>query len=694
MQSDEKHTLANKLAQMLGSCTTAVGSDSGNMLQDAYNYYFQRPRGDEVAGRSQIVSGDVSSMVEANLAEMVEPFLDKRLAEFVPMSAEDAEQARYESECVNEMLFKRQPGFIELATAVKDALLVRNAVVKVCVEKRTHSKRIRKSNVDPIALTAILDQLGEVTLHKFDPENKELSATVKKETRNFVAYALEPENFFIPCEWNRQDLQGISFCAERHVEPRSTLVERGFDKDLVAALTRVTVDFGSNGSSAARRPRSSSNINFAVDSSQELVEWFECYCMMDDGNGASELRRISLGDKKIILEDEPADEICYATGVAIINPHVHSGISLFDKLKGTQDQSTALNRALMDNLNAVTKQRTAHLDGVVEEDDLTDGRVNGSIRVNGKLCSDVRQAITGFEVPDASGNILANIEHQRRVRSEMAGASLDMATGQMQLNDRLGSQGLDRAYSVMERLARFMMRTIANTLVRNMFLRAHEALRTQWVDKISFQSGNKWVTVTPSEWQVRESVSVNIGKASGERARIATVLEKLMDRMTMLAQNGMEGILVDATGFYNAMIEWLTINDIDIPERFAIDPRSDAAVKAMTQKNQATQKERAIQAQLAQQAIALEQLRTALDKYKTDAELQYKYYDTVLNAQIEEAKLAVTGVVDLANARKKAQEAKENGSKAASKTDGNESRAAKNGDGQSGSSDDSAMASS
>jgi hypothetical protein len=55
-----------------------------------------------------------------------------------------------------------------------------------------------------------------------------------------------------------------------------------------------------------------------------------------------------------------------------------------------------------------------------------------------------------------------------------------------------------------------------------------------------------------------------------------------------------------------------------------------------------------------QQAMALEQLRVALDKYQGDSELQYKYYDTVLSAQVEEAKLAVQGVLDMVKAKQTA----------------------------------------
>lgn len=654
-----KHVeLAAAIRSQLVNCIGFEGDELANSRKMSYDYYFQRARGDEKAGCSEVVSGDLSSMVEGNLAMMVEPLVGKRIAEFCAYDQQDEEQAQLESDCVSEMLFKRQNGFMEVTSAIKDALLLRNAVIKCFVDERTHVSQIARDNVDPEVVTDVLDKIGQVDVHSYDPETKKLNATLTKVTRKFKAEAVAPENFLFPKHWHRQDLEDIPFCAERHVEPRSTLVERGFPKAKVAALTRWNNPW--QAAADARLPRTIQPQNTPFDTSQELVEWYECYLKMDDGTGAAELHRVCISGT-YVLEDEPADLICYATGVAIINPHTFMGISLFDKLKGVQDASTALNRALQDNLNATNKNRTAHLDGVVEEADLTDGRINGSIRVRPGVVSDVRAAVAAFAVPDTSGNILANIEHMRRVRAEMGGATLDMATGQMQLSERVGSMGLDRAYSVMEQLAAFMTRMLANTLVRAMYMITHETLRTQWQGQISFKRGKDWIQQDPSKWQVREAVSVNLGASVGERQRIAAVFDSLLNKQAMLAQNGMEEVLVDVTGFFNAAMQWLRINDVDNPERYFIDPRSPQAKKAMQDRATQRQQQQQKQDSMMQQAIGLEQVRVALTKYQTDVKTQFDYYNSVLNAQIEEAKLAVKGVVDLVATRKIAQEAQGNG---------------------------------
>lgn len=653
-QSQDKVELAQKLQRQLVNCVGYEGDELASFRKQAYDYYFQRRRNDEIPGRSEIVTGDISSMVEGNLAQMIEPLLSKRIAEYCAYDEMDEEQAQLESDCVTEMLFKRENGFMEVTQAIKDALLIRNGIIKIYVDERTHIAQVRKSNVTPEIITDVLDRIGQVDIHHYDPKTGTLSATVTKVTRKFRVEALAPENFLYPKDWHRQDLEGIPFCAERHVETRATLIERGFPKDVVQELPR----FNNVSTSAhSRMPRNVSPNHQPLDHSQELVEWYECYARLDDGNGASQLHCISMCGTKILDDDDAVDIVGYATGVAIVNPHTFMGISLFDKLKSTQDTTTAMSRALMDNLNAANKNRTAHLDGIVEETDLLDGRINNSIRVNPDRVPDVRAAITAFAVPDTSGNILLNLEHMRRVRAEMGGASLDLATGQMQLNDRVGSQGLDRAYSVMEQLAAFMTRVVACTLIRQMYLVAHEVIRTQWQQPISFKRGKDWIQQMPAKWPVRESVHINMGASMGERQRISMVLEKLLEKQAMLSQAGMEDILVNVTNYYHTIMQWLRTNDIDVPEKFIVDPRSDGARKAMQQREVSRQQATQKQDGLMQQALALEQLRIAFEKYKTDSQLQFDYYAKVLDAQIEEAKLTTSAVVDISKAKATGQSA-------------------------------------
>src|SRR5688500_14381478 len=170
MNRDDEKELTQNLKRMLVHCIGFDGDELAKSRKDSYDYYFQRPRGDEVVGRSSIVTGDLSAMTEGNLALMTEPLLDKRIAEFCAYDAADEEQANLESDCVQVMLFKRQNGFIELTSAIKDALQLRNAVIKIYVDTRTHKKNITRANVDPMIIHEVLDKIGQVDVHSYDPK--------------------------------------------------------------------------------------------------------------------------------------------------------------------------------------------------------------------------------------------------------------------------------------------------------------------------------------------------------------------------------------------------------------------------------------------------------------------------------------------------------------------------------------------
>ena len=119
-----------------------------------------------------------------------------------------------------------------------------------------------------------------------------------------------------------------------------------------------------------------------------------------------------------------------------------------------------------------------------------------------------------------------------------------------------------------------------------------------------------------------------------------------MAKQESLANAGMEDILVDVTSYSKALLAWLRVNDIPNPEQYCIDPRSEKSIQALKNKGIQRAQQQQKQDALLQQAVGLEQVRTAITKYQTDAELQFKYWNAAINAQIEEAKLAVQGVVD------------------------------------------------
>jgi len=463
------------------------------------------------------------------------------------------------------------------------------------------------------------------------------------------------ENFLYASDWSHPSLEGIPVCAVRHVDTRAELVALGFSKTKVDALTPHRVNLKTE--SHARNPKSNQKPASPIDKTQEQVEWYECYVRVGTAGGVDELRRIALSYVNgVILEDIPIPFCRLAAGTAILNPHRFTGISLYDKLKQTQDMRTGLRRALLDNINATTKNRVAGLDGIVNADDITDGRVNNMVRVK-PVVQDIRAAVMPFVIPDTSGNILANLESTARERSEMGGAALDMQSAQMQVGgDRMGSQGLEKAYSVSEQLTAAMMKTLAATLIRDVFLLAHRTLREYFDEPLPIKRNGKWLYVTPSQWPERRNVTVKPGMSPGERARRADALGQIIETQIMLSDKGMSGVLVGLHQFNRALMDWARLKEVQNPEQYYIDPDSDESKAALDgQQKQAAEFDMQKKA-LMQQAFGLEQMRLAFEKYRTDADLQFKYFAEVLGVEVEEAKIVGGAAIDIARAKRVASE--------------------------------------
>lgn len=628
--------LVTKIDAQLRRCNGFDGDKIEADRKSALDYYFQRLRGDEVQGASKVVSGDLSAMVEANLAQMMDAFSGDAIAEFHAVDEADADQAELESCVVQYFLMGLNNGFLQFLQAIKDALLIRNGVIKVWTEEKVRATRRTLIGVTDDALPALIDAPG-VEVGAYNPKEGTLKVRIVDRKLTFKAEALPPENFLYLDSWDSHSVQDIPFCAERHIDSRSDMIEQhGFDKDQVAKLPRWNQSYKLT--AQARSPGSVQDYREGFDASGELVEWFESYVLMDrDGDGIAERRRISISGGQL-LEDEPARLIPYASGSAIVNPHRYLGISLYDKLRQVQDVSTGLQRGLLDNVTATNKPRIGYLDGLVNVDDLDNGRPNASVRVK-KSVGDVNRAVAPIIIPDMSQGILANLEFQRSLRSEMGGAALDLATGQMQLNERLGSMGLDRAYSVMEQLASLMTKTVAATLIRETFLLAHATLRETFDQPVPFKRTGRWITAVPSQWPERRHLTVKVGMSPGERARRAGALERVGKFQADMAAQGMDEVLVDLDRFYRLALDWCRAQDIPHPEQYFVDPRSEQSLQARKAKSEAGARDRAAQSAFLQQAVQLEQIRTALGKYQTDVETQFKYWSETLRAEIEEAKI-------------------------------------------------------
>ena len=97
----------------------------------ALDYYYGRPFGDEVEGRSSVVSRDVAEVVDWLLPDLMRIFVGSRqVVRFEPFGAEDEAVARQATDYVNHVFWRDNDGFRLMHDWFKDALLQKVGVVK------------------------------------------------------------------------------------------------------------------------------------------------------------------------------------------------------------------------------------------------------------------------------------------------------------------------------------------------------------------------------------------------------------------------------------------------------------------------------------------------------------------------------------------------------------------------------------
>jgi hypothetical protein len=620
-----RHTRA---IHMLLTLDGYEGSELAKSRVDAWDYYLQKKRGDEVEGRSPVVSGDVSAMVESTLAQVTEAFATDRLAEFEGDNEQDEFQAQLEGAVVSREVMKAK-GWYRVASAVKNALLLRMGVMKGQVIDCEDVTVVTLGNVGLMAKVGL--QLRGEKIISYDKKKKTARVERVDAYRKLEFTNVNSENFLF-MQWPLDDFENIPACAERFVWTRQQLIdEEGIDAKVVDEMTATLQPWKSD--DAAHRQANAVLQTMAISPRQQLVEWFALYYLYD-----SKRYRAVCCNNKVLAEEVVSKRPPYAIGVPFINPGRLDGFSMYDKTRSTQDQGTALTRMLNDNANAVTMNRLAVIEGAANNDQLTDQDPTGVLQIRKSYAmGDIRNAVMPIQTLDLSAGLIAALNYNRNVRAEMGGASLEVGTGQVQLPDRMGSMGLDRAYSASEQLSSLVLKTFSQTLITDLWLLAHELLRTEWVGPLPVKVSGRWQSPVPSDWPKRRSVMVKPGMSPGERARRSTAMGGLIGLQEKLANAGMEGVLVDAERYFRTVCDWARLNDITSPEQYLIDPTSEPAKAEMASKAEQQKQAQAAAANLQKMAIALEQMSIAVNKYGIDVKAAVEKYKADLQADGKEA---------------------------------------------------------
>ena len=154
MTDDE---LASQLSNEIESASGNFNTELSSQREESMKYYLGEPFGNEIEGRSQIVTTDVRDTIEYIMPSLMRIFTThNNTAEFEPQGPEDVEMAQQATDYVNYVFNKQNNGFKVLYDAFKDALISKTGVIKHFWEEKTEVSHETYENLTEIEYQSIL----------------------------------------------------------------------------------------------------------------------------------------------------------------------------------------------------------------------------------------------------------------------------------------------------------------------------------------------------------------------------------------------------------------------------------------------------------------------------------------------------------------------------------------------------------
>ena len=632
---------------ILGQEITHARGYDGSELQEnhkkALRRYFGKPRGDEVEGRSTIISMDVADTVDSVMAEL-SPMLKSTLIEFDAASEQDEAQAQLESDFVLHCA-EHSNLYEQFSAAAHNALLLQNGWIKVYVDEHVKTWETEHEAIDDMDLAEMLTPTGpshtiEVAAqadNADDPGKIDIELKHTQKYKRLCVESIAPEFMLFSAGHQSQDLRDIRFVAEKRMHTRSELIDMGVSKAKVDQLNAVNYEtYYTN----QERQFSADDNRGGFEESTEAIDCYYCYAWIDcDGDGEAELWHFLVGNYEAneMLLKQRAKFVPYATGSALPVPNRVIGLSMYDKMIQVEDAKTHVLRQWLDNQNVANNSRFGAVEGEVNMQDILSSRPGGIVRLRSP------EGLIPIPFFDVGTSCLTALQYLDEVRTERGGGAVDMQSGEMQIAGTSATAAANE-YGHRERMTTYYCRNLVEGLFRRTFLLVHEALRCYYDGEMSAKLRGKWASTNPMRWVPRETVKIVAGLSDTERKSKAMYLQTNLTYQMQAMQAGLDGVLVDAGGIYQSLADWVRCADLDAVENFYIDPDSEEAQQAYQSKAQMQNARMQQEEDLKQRMFDQEQ---GLDRYKHDTQLQFDRWEAELKAAVEEMKIAGQGVANL-----------------------------------------------
>lgn len=623
MASDRLALVADEFARAVGRSTDELNAQREKALQYIKGVMDDVP---SLPGRSSACSTDVSDAIEMALPDLIEIFTGEDIATFRPVGPEDVDAAQQETDYVKHVFFEENPGFLNLYSAIKDALSIKTGVFKVFGEEYEEpEEEFEDQSLDQLASAVqkhgdrveLKSDLGDMT----DPEMTVDFCIRAKEKWRARVMAVPPEDFGVSKDTVL--LSESPYCFHKTRLRAYELKRRGIDAAKVNALPAYGVIDNQVKQARDRTDQEVDDRGGLGD--HRIVEVIEHYIDGEDGR----YRLLTDGSALTLLEEEEHPTVPFSAITPYIVPHQFIGESVADRLIEIQKINTVLTRMTLDSGYFALNQRM-----YVNMDKANDWTIADLLRNEPNV--PVRGKGDNAIVPLTSGGLsfdtLSAIEHfsvagEKRTGIVRNSQGLNPDT----LHDT--ARGAMALMSESQKRVRLIASILAHTGIKDVFLLLHRLLRQNATQAETVRLRGKWIDIDPSSWANRQDMTIEVGVGSaGKDAEMARLQAGMVTMQEIIGmQGGVEGPLVKLDNIYAYLKRYFEKGlDFKSAEPFLTDPSvqseepqapppPDPAVLEAQAKLQMAQQEAMAKQELAQQQA---QADVQLAQVKAQAEIE------------------------------------------------------------------------
>jgi len=527
MSDDDLRAVVNSRLQVTtANLSSIVTSERAKALK----YYRGDLIGNEVDGRSQVISRDVQESIDGLMPSLLKVFASGPPVEFKERAPQFEKAATQITDACNWIWNSQNEGFLTYSTWFKDALMQRIGTVKCWWDK---TQTVRKESY--IGLTEMEWQMVQrdpsVEVIGMDQQQDPMSGQplydvdvkITNKQGRAVVDCIPPEEFLF--DYYAKSKSKARIVGERHEFTISDLRELGYEDDLLETIPSGDyLDYSPDKLARYGNMAGPLFMNQGESDPASREVWVtEVYMRVDyDGDGYAEMRKITVAgpNANVMLDNEEVDDDPYSILTPTILPHRIEGVSIADQTMDLQDIKSTLWRQTLDNLYLSNDPQI-----MVVEDQVTieDFLQSGPGRIKRVRNID---AAKPFEIPFVAGASMPMIEYADQVRELRTG--LPRAGGELDQNilnnSATGANIVNN--SRLERVELFA-RNFAETGVKDAFRKIKELVQKYQVDPMHLRLNGQWVDINPRDWKKEFDMSVSVGLGSGNKDQMLAHLMPL-----------------------------------------------------------------------------------------------------------------------------------------------------------------------